>query len=417
MAKFWTCAFAVAAAMLFVLFFSNDFGLIDIQKTAIVAAIGIDAGSEPDSLNVTAQIAVPDASGAGKAGNVTVENTRTVSEALAEINRKTGWYPTLVHCRLLMLGEATAERDVFGFLNYFLRSEFVEDSCLLAVCRGTAQELFSSQSPIGELTAIAVSKVLSSEAQKTGLVCVTNLRYFAKGYYSPAASGYLPLVSLKKEAESGSGGQNQGAAANAALPAARYPALHGAANAALPAAAQAQNGGESAADVFDASETMLFYRGKRVAVLSANETLAFNLSETSTDFAYGEVELEGDEPQTYSLKIRIRKKSTSLQFEDGRPVLRFTVRANAQVAGTSHAESIVDIAKTALVPAEVLRAAEQTMQERLSGVWQISRESGCDLFGVQKKLHRYHPKYEQEYAQDILQACLPVYDIVFDTMQ
>ena len=43
MAKFWTCAFAVAAAMLFVLFFSNDFGLIDIQKTAIVAAIGIDA--------------------------------------------------------------------------------------------------------------------------------------------------------------------------------------------------------------------------------------------------------------------------------------------------------------------------------------------------------------------------------------
>ena len=418
MVKLRTRIFVIAAALLFLLFFSNDFGLIDIQKTAIVAAIGIDAGSEEGKLNVTAQIAVPDASGAGKAGNVTAENTRTVSEAMAQINRKTGWYPTLVHCRLVMLGEATAERDVFEFLNYFLRSEFVEDSCLIAVCKGTAQELFSSQSPIGELTAIAVSKVLSSEAEKTGLVCVTNLREFAKGYFSPAASGYLPLVALRKEAESGGqGGTAQGTAAQAREQGA--PAVLAADI--LPAAASdpaAQSGGDNAADVFDASQTMLFYRGKRAAVLDAGETLAFNLTETSTDFAYGEVTIEQDgAPVTYSLKIRIRKKKVSLDFQDGKPVLTFRVRANAQIADNSRADGIVDIAKTAFVPEPVLRAAEEALRVRLDAVLKTTRESGCDLFGVRQKLHRRHPRYEREYAETVLRDCAIAYDIAFDTLQ
>ena len=46
MNKFWTRLFIIAAAVLLLLFFSNDFGLIDIQKTAVVAAIGIDAAEQ-----------------------------------------------------------------------------------------------------------------------------------------------------------------------------------------------------------------------------------------------------------------------------------------------------------------------------------------------------------------------------------
>ena len=49
------CLFLAAAVVL--IFFSNDFGLVDIQKTAIVLAAGIDREGEEFSL--TAQIAVP----------------------------------------------------------------------------------------------------------------------------------------------------------------------------------------------------------------------------------------------------------------------------------------------------------------------------------------------------------------------
>lgn len=62
MNKFWSWVFLIAAGALVLLFFSNDFGLIDIQKTAIVAAIGIDRSEETEGRwSVTAQIAVPDA--------------------------------------------------------------------------------------------------------------------------------------------------------------------------------------------------------------------------------------------------------------------------------------------------------------------------------------------------------------------
>lgn len=159
---------------------------MDIQKTAIVTAIGIDASEEEGKFDVTAQIAMPASAaqsggGAETSSNVSIQGAATVGEAIAEINRKTGWYPTLVHCRLVILGEETAEEDVFRALDYFLRSEFVEDSCLTAMCAGRAEKLLGAQSSIGDMTSEAIAKVLSNESQKTGTVCVTNLRDFAKG--------------------------------------------------------------------------------------------------------------------------------------------------------------------------------------------------------------------------------------------
>ena len=78
MNKLWTRIFLAAAAVLLLLFFSNDFGLIDIQETAIVVALGIDTAEEGEGYDVTAQIAVPASTGSGSAGNVTVKNARTV---------------------------------------------------------------------------------------------------------------------------------------------------------------------------------------------------------------------------------------------------------------------------------------------------------------------------------------------------
>ena len=198
-------AFVFGAAALFLLFFSNDFGMIDIQKTSIVTAIGIDAAAEEDLVDVTAQIAVPDETGK-KASNVAVKGAATVGEAIAEFNQKTGWYPTLVHCRLILLGEDTAKRNVFEVLDFFLRSQFVEDSCLIAVCEGRADEALQAKSPVGDLTFSAIEKVLSSEAQKTGLVSVTSLREFAIGYYSKSGSGFLPYLSVRQEATDGTAG-------------------------------------------------------------------------------------------------------------------------------------------------------------------------------------------------------------------
>ena len=506
MNKFWTRLFIVAAAILLLLFFSNDFGLIDIQKTAVIAAIGIDAAETDGACDMTVQIAVPDQSGNGMASNVTVKGASSVNDAITEVNRKTGWYPSLVHCRLLLLGEKLTEKDVFDFLGFFLRSEFIDDSCLVAVCEGRAEEALTASSPVRELTAVSISKVLSSSSQKTGAVSVMILRDFAKGYYSPAASGYLPYISVKREAQSEQGsnaqpsflpdstqkseqrstdalfsflpdgtqkfeqedGRSRGARKTFSprkVPGRSCGTMHEGVSALaggfsdsmqremlfpirnigsiweklfprrnpLPIGAPCTAGTESSgggqggsksgeggqnADVFDASRTMLFYKGKGVSVLETEETLAFNLADTSTDLAYGMVEVsENGEAVSYCLKMKIAGKKLSLDVRENTPVLTFRIRANAQVSDVSSSQDLLQVTQTARVPEHVLRAAEQKFADRLGQILEKSADTGCDIFGTAQRLYRFYPRRYDGLKDGLLANIRPVYDIRFDTLR
>ena len=393
--KIATRILLLIAAFLLLLFFSNDFGLIDIQKTSIITAIGIDRGEE-GLLDVTAQIAVPEAGGNGTAGNVSVKGARTVGEAIAELNLKTGWYPTLVHCRLILLGAEATKTDVFRSLDYFLRSQFVEDSCLVAVCADRAEDALGAQSPVGDMTYAAIEKVLSSEAQKTGLVSVNSLREFSKGYYSVGKSSFLPVLTLKKDAQ----GENESG------PSAQKDTQGGAAQ---------QSG--SGSDVFDASSTMLFRRGQQAGILNAEETLAFNLADTATDFAYGNVSVyENGENVTYNLKIKITKKSKKISNENGVPVLHFSIRARAQVADASDAGATQEVAQSSVVPAYVLRAAEERMQTQLDAAFKKARDCGCDLFKISQSLQRFYPHLLKTLGENALPLAKAAFDIRFDTL-
>ena len=445
MSKFWQRAFVFAAAFLLLLFASNDFGLIDIQKTAIVLALGVDASAQEGLLDVTAQIGSADANGAAQASNITIEGVSTVGEAIARLNRRTGWYPTFVHCRLLLLGGQTAERDVFGILDYFLRSEYIEDSCLLALCAGRAQAALEAGAPGGELTANAIVKVFSGEAQKTGLVSAVSLREFAKGYYGAGASGRLPYLTLLQEAESGPPqGSGQGAASASAPGLASAAAsafvLEGgnfvsASEAAQPCGALAEGkkgvltpcasssggqGGSGAGgqEVFDVSQTALFAGGKKVGMLRASETLAVNLAEISTDFAYAAVRVQEEGAEVvYQLKVRIEGKKKKLRIEGGVPVLSVRVRALAQVIDAARPAGLVEVAESAIVPAHVLRAAEEQYRAAFLSAAERAHAAGCDLFSLHEKLRRRFPRQRQALAAQLLEKARIVCDVRFDTLR
>ena len=425
----------LAAGALLLLFLTNNFGLIDIQKTAIVTAIGIDAG-EGGTFDVTAQIAIPDAGGANTASNVAVPAAETVGEAIAELNRKTGWFPTLVHCSLILLGERAAEEDVFGALDYFLRSEYVEDSCLVALCADTAAAALGAGSPIGELPSSAIAKVLSAEAQKTGLVSVTNLRDFAKGYFAEGQSGFLPTLRAQPRAQSeggsggssgsssggssegGSEGGSSGGSSEGGSGDSSGGSSEGGSGGGGGSGGQSSAGGGQKSDVFDAAETALFFRGRRTAALSADETLAYNLAVSGTDMAFGDVTVfeEGAEVH-YQLKMNIGKKKRRLRLEGGVPVLTFTIRAQAQAVDADRAGSRLEIAQTAIVPDHVLRAAEQKFERELRAAAEKAHAGGCDLFSLQQMLHRFYPKQFDALRPTLLQSVRIACDIRFATMR
>lgn len=357
------CLIIVAAIIL--IFFSNDFGLVDIQKTAIVLAVGIDRDGEDFAL--TAQIAVPKGSDRTTGGTSSVEiegRGATVPDCISDIYAKTGWVPKLVFCNLVLLGESAANEDVFSCLDFFLRNEYIPNSCQLAACEGSAGEMLSTTSAIDDTSALALSKLFSDAAKKSGYVLTTTLREFAVGYYGVSGSGYMPYVRAQAQEGSSSGGSSGGSSGSAGS-----------------SGSSDRSGGAGAQEkkVYSAEETAIFSGGRLAAILPREQTFAFSLLEGNV--YTGSFQADG---QTYV--VLKNGGSVGLELTDV-PTATLSLELRVQLYGTREASSPEEIAKSMLTPEQEARA-EEVLTGYLSDLWDTCVQTGCDLFELRTKLYR-----------------------------
>lgn len=346
------------AALITLTFFSNDFGLVDIQKTAIILAAGIDRTEE--GFELTAQIAVPKGSDRTTGGTSSVEingTGTTVSDCLSQIYAKTGWVPKLVFCDLILLGEEAARAGAFDALDFFMRNEYAPDSCLLAVCEGTAAQVLNATSAIDDASSLALQKLFSDAAKKSGRVMTTTLREFSIGYYGASQSGYMPYVRAIDQAGSdpigGQGGTEGGGA----------------------------GGGQSAQNekIFSAERTAIFSRGSMTGILSEDETFAFSLLDGGV---YGGTLPAGN------VTLSVLKNDASVSLTEGETLSTdFSVRLKVQLTARNAPASPQNIATNAVTDAQA-RAAEEFLTRSLSSLWSVCTQADCDLFSLRRTLFR-----------------------------
>lgn len=372
------------------LFFSGDFGLIDVQKTAIVMAVGIDR--EEDAFIVTSQIAIPQASKQGKATETVqlVSRGKTVAKAFEEINAKTGWYPKLVFCRLIVLGEKTVQNDVFDALDFFLLDEYMSDNCLVATCEGTAKDLLNVKALVDPSGSVAMQKVLAPHAERVGAVLPSTLREFAIGYYSDSKSSYLPILKTQPQQEQIGNEPNQQTASSGG-----QEGQNGAKN-------QEQGQNESKdKPVFSASETALFYAGRQVDKLSANETFAVSASLYDLKLASYSVE---DEQGVCTLSIKNNTRKSKLHIEKSdRPTLKVAVTLTAGLLDYSKALPLEKVKDAGDVPVKTFSQAEKLLSSQITSAFEKCRLCGCDLFGIQEKIQKYNQKHYERLKNTALQ--------------
>ena len=362
------------------LFFMNDFELVDIQKTAIILAAGLDRSET--GYTMTAQIAVPkgvDRTTGGTSSVNFIAEGETIADCVADIYCKTGWVPKFVFCNLLLFGEDTAKENVFDALDFFLRIEYMSDGCYVAVCEGTAKELLTSESAIDDTTSQAIAKLFNDTNTKTGKSTKMSLREFAIGYHNVTKSGYLPYIRPHKQESSGgnsSGGQSGSA-----------------------------GGEEKEQKIYCAERTALFYEGKQVALLNPDETFAFCLMQGKMFNGYLLTE-EEDKPVT--LTVINEKADVSLDTK-GTPKVIVKVELTVRLFNRAIPAEITDIAKEELSD-ELLQNAHKTVETLVKKVFETSRESGCDLFQLNQSLYR-SSKSKYEEWKDLLPAVPVTYDI------
>ena len=201
--------YAVILLALLGLFFTNDFGLVDIRKSAVITAVGIDM--QEDEVQVTAEIAVPQPSQSGENIKYTLVQGSglTIADALNEIDAKTGFYPKLQFCKLILMGESCRERELFSLLACFYRKNFSELTALIAACEGKAADMLALKSETNDMTSEAITKVLSVEVEKSANATPMNLKDIALTNYSKSAACYLPYVEANKAGTSENGGNGE----------------------------------------------------------------------------------------------------------------------------------------------------------------------------------------------------------------
>lgn len=415
--------YVLAVIFLTILFFSNDFGLVDIQKTAIVLAVGIDR--ENEEFIVNSRIAVPSSSGEQKAAAASIQvETRgdTVGAAIQKINVKTGWYPKLVFLNLIVLGETATEKNTFESLDYFLRNDYMSDDCKICCCEGKAGEKLNTKTTAESIPSLSVGKILSAHSATTGLAAVTTLREFAAGYFGVSNSGYMPVLKVDEL----SGGASDGSSGNSSDGASggssgeQEGGQSGSGQEATDSGgasetSQGDSGGESGGKTFSATETALFSNGVYREKLTKDETFAFLCVNGGVRLATFDAEYGG---VNYTLMIKKSKPKIKFFVDDfATPRLSVSLEMIAELQDVSSSQTIVEIAAPGKTKQAVLDEAGKKLTRLIKSVFEKSRANGCDLFDAGKRLQKYESAYYNAYRDNILERLLFYADVRFSSAQ
>lgn len=402
------CSIAAAAllAVLVIMFFTNDFGLVDIHKTSLVLAMGID--KDGDNLQVTAQIAVPRPSQSGDAIEyVEVQGGGpTVADALNEINSKTGVYPKLHFLKIIILGESCQNGDIFSLLDYFYRGEYTDLTPLVAACKGEAGKLLAMPTAASDTASMPIEKVLSDELKKSANVSTVNLKLIAQHRYSQSEYSYMPYIEFNEQGTSESGRGVGG----------QTPPPDTGEGGDAPAAAQGGEeqksgggGGQQEKPVeFTCKKIAIFSAGRFAGILDENSAFAFNLVTNKVNRAVYTFSHEGN---SYTVGLRGNINGVSLKIKDGNPVLTLKLISKAELLEITSGSEPKKIAEQAELSKEILTACENSIKGELLSLVDAVTKSGCDIFGARDKLYKKENKYFAAFKDNLLSRMRVEYDV------
>ncbi len=342
--------------IVFSLFLTNDLGVIKIEKTAIITAIGID---ETDGkLRVSAQIALPKATeSAADEDSLISGEGQTIGLAIDDIAVKTGWYPKLAFCNLIILNKSIADDYLTEIVNYVLYSKKIYDSILIAYSDGEAKEVLKATGSLDNVSSFSIQKILLKNADDANAVYYSRVKDIAISLTSESKQSLIPLIKLSEQEP-------------------RPPATGGSE--------------EKPSYVFDASTTMLLDKGKIVGKLNTEQTLFYNLIVKGVKEIYFEVPYEDD--KTALLKIVDSKSKTKIKPSGDKIDLDISLSLNVYLIDVK-ANEIFQTENSNIVPKYIINKAEEKIKEEISALVKISTETGCDFFEVKETLFRHKPSY------------------------
>ena len=385
------------------LYFTNDFGLMDIHKTSPIVAVGIDM--EDEEVQVTAQVAVPQPSASGdNVKYIEVQGSGlTVADALNEINVKLGSYPKLYFCKLILIGEGCQKEQLFKVLGCFYRRNYSELTTLVAMCKGRAQDMFKLPANIAPENSTAIQKVLSEELKKSANVSTASLKSIAEENFCEGKACYMPYVeaNIQGTSENGGNGDNVGGEEGEQSGGGEQggQSSQDGQGGESGSGSGSEQGGKGQKMEFTARKTAVFSDGKFVGILDDRQAFALNVLKSKMNLAVIPCDLDGIH---YTMGLKDTSGGAKLKVKDGVPTLTLSFQANAQIQG---ARVVLDPKKIKYddeVKPALLKMAEDEVKSRFENLIDLCTQLDCDLICVKGLLHKHNYKYYEAFKDDIL---------------
>ena len=387
----------LAIAFVFVMFFTNDFGLIDVEKTSIITAIAIDYEDDGE-YTVTAQIAVPEAT------DTNSENLKaqlsgkgsTVGAAIKNLGDLSGWYPKLSFCNLILIGNGFDSYNVIKVLDYFAKTLRVQDSALIAMSEKKASELLEIASPLDNISSFAMQKVMFKNPGFDRDVAATNIKTFCSDHYASAKSSYMPLIKVVSS-DDGQSSDEEGNASGSSS-----------SESGMDTGSSGGSGGQEAAKksnyLFDAKTTALFLDGVKVGELDENLSLVFNSLNgpfEGTTFSVDDVPY-GESKSNYLLTVMSSKPCVNVLADHNSLELKINLDLYCKIIDQNADNSDQALSENKPLPLAVKNKAEELLNGWLKDLVETSRQTGCDFLKIKEKLYRYNHKQYSRYEKNYL---------------
>ena len=347
--------------LLFTMFLSNDFGLINIEKTAIVTALAIDKGEKDKYYSVTAQIAVPEAN-TSKTENskaVITGDGDTVSDAIKNIGSISGWYPKLSFCNLIIIGNDLKGESAIKELDFFAKTLNVQDSSLVVLADKSAKEILETATPFDAISSFALQKVLLKEPGFDSEVFATDLRTFVQGAYSKSGSSFMPLIKIIEQTSS----SKQSSSENT----------------------------DKGNSVFDATTTALFLDGKFVGSLPKNLTYVYKLlNNNGKSPTYTVSEVVNDKTINYLINVLNYKPKIKVEVKDNKVYLFVDLRLYCKIADVNAEWQDSFNSRNVPLPQQVIELSVNKFYNDIVELISTLKETKCDLLGIKEKIYKYN---------------------------
>ena len=382
----------LAVVLVFAFFFSNDFGLIDVEKTSIITAIAID--KDQQGYLVTAQIAVPEATDQN-AENRKAEisgSGSTVGEALKNIGDVSGWFPKLAFCNLIIIGDGLKDTNVVKVLDYFAKTLRVQDSALVALAEKQAKELLTLSTPLDNISSFALQKILLKNPGFDRDVSSTDVKSFCSGHYSPSRSAYMPVIQVNSSDGSANGGGEQSSGNSSTT----TGGTSGSGN--------SQGVTENNKNLFDARTTALFLDGVKVGELDADLTVMFNAFKESlndTTLPINDVPYKNGKAN-YLLTVLKGTPKLDINATNNELKVSLSLDLYCKVSDVNAVGTEETLSENQPLPTALKEKAKSVMEERLFDLINTSVQTGCDFLKIKEKLYRHHYKQYSRYKDNYL---------------